>query len=145
MKEFGLVPGSSAAKHLVWTKGRFKKYGRGERKEYAVCTLCIVDKRWNTAEVKYGTKKSTTNLLNHLDSDERPGHRERHNRVHGISSGTSGQQQSTILAFVKPNDEDQKEKLVRWIVDTNQPLSVRSTAVLLSRCFSPWQHCVAAI
>jgi len=50
-----------------------------------------------------------------------------------------------MMAFVKPNDEDQKEKLVRWIVDINLPLSVRNAAAPLLRCCSPWQCYVAAI
>jgi len=50
--KIGLVSAGSAAKHLVWTKGWFKKYCEGQRREHAVCTLCIANKSWETAEVK---------------------------------------------------------------------------------------------
>lgn len=32
--------------------------------EYTFYTLCIADKRWETAEVKKGSKKFTTNPIN---------------------------------------------------------------------------------
>jgi len=83
---------------------------KGQRRDYAFCTLCVADKRWEVVKVKYSSKKATSNLINHLDSDEC--------LVHGISTGICAERKDTFTAFFKPNDEDQK-KLVRWMVDTN--------------------------
>lgn len=55
-------------------------------------------------------KMSTTDVINHLDSDERPGHWEIFKIDHGVSVGTCEKQKGTIMAsFVKPNNEDQKK------------------------------------
>lgn len=45
------------------------------------------------------------------DNIERPDHRESFSIVHGISAGTWEKRKGTTMAFVKPNDENQKEML----------------------------------
>lgn len=96
--KFGLIPAGRETTSIVWKKSWFKKYGLGAKKEYAVCTLCIEEGRWDIAEVKYGRSKSPTNLINHLDSDEHPRHRERHNLNRG-NSDTSGPNDVFLLSF----------------------------------------------
>lgn len=56
---------------------------KGCLKNYVVCTLCIAQDRWDIVNVK-NIGRPINNLPNNLDSDERPGYRERHNLYYGI-------------------------------------------------------------
>ena len=101
VRKYGLVSAGPNTRHVIWKKGWFKLYSGKRRAEYAVCTLCVKQEDWNAAEVKYGTRKSTTNLINHLDTDERPGHRDRHNKLAGV---TDIEAEGSIARFIKLND-----------------------------------------
>lgn len=77
LTKYGLVSAGSRTKDKSRKKGWFERFPTiWERPS------TLGDNRdWKAAEVKYSMRKSTTNLINRVDNEERSGHRDRHNKL----------------------------------------------------------------
>ena len=121
--------------HKVWKY--YMVYVNTKYKDLAICLLCDRAERYTAAERKF-KDMSPTNLMHHLNTNL-PGHRDAYNDVKRLITPTPGgggagsavvagelvpgQTQLTIFL----NQLDWKDVLIRFIVMTNQPISVGSS------------------
>ena len=109
-------------------------YVNAKYKDLAICLLCDRAERYTAAERKF-KDMSPTNLMHHLNTNL-PGHRDAYNDVKRLITPTPGgggagsavvagelaPGQTQMTSFLNPLDW--KDVLIRFIVMTNQPISV---------------------
>ena len=127
----------------IWVHGFFKIYTRSRFPEYAICMLCLQQKRWASAEMKYGSNKASGNLLTHLESVTLPGHIDAWRVCRGLppqraaetasktvnSDGAKITSQSALTQFFKREPPSATRVLCKMIVMEYLPLSVRRTVL----------------
>ena len=118
--------------HKVWKY--YIVYVNTKYKDLAICLLCDRAERYTAAERKF-KDMSPTNLMHHLNTNL-PGHRDAYNGVKRLITPTPGgggagsavvvgefaHGQTQMTSFLNPLDW--KDVLIRFIVMTNQPISV---------------------
>ena len=118
--------------HKVWKY--YMVYVNTKYKDLAICLLYDRAERYTAAEQKF-KDMSPTSLMHHLNTNL-PGHREAYNDVKQLIAPTLGgggagsavvagelaPGQTQMTSFLNPLDR--KDVLIRFIVMTNQPISV---------------------
>ena len=121
--------------HKVWKY--YIVYVNNNYKDLAICLLCDRAERYTAAERKF-KDMLPTNLMHHL-STNLPGHRDAYNDVKRLITPTPGgggagsavvvvelaHGQTQMTSFLNPLDW--KDVLIRFIVRTNQPISVSNS------------------
>ena len=118
--------------HKVWKY--YMVYVNTKYKDLAIFLVCDRAERYTAAERKF-KDMSPTNLMHHLNTNL-PGHRDAYNDVKRLITPTPGgggagsvvvvgelaHGQTQMTSFLNPLDW--KDVLIRFIVMTNQPISV---------------------
>ena len=118
--------------HKVWEY--YVVYVNTKYKDLAICLWCDRAERYTAAERKF-KDMSPTNLMHHLNTNL-PGHRDAYNDVKRLITPTPGgggagsavvagelaPGQTQMTSFLNPLDR--RDVFIRFIVMTNQPISV---------------------
>ena len=121
--------------HKVWKY--YMVYVNNYYKDLAICLLCDRAERYTAAERKF-KDMSPTNLMHPLNTNL-PGHRDAYNDVKRLITPTPGgggagsavvvgelaHGQTQMTSFLNPLDW--KDVLIRFIMMTNQPISVSNS------------------